>query len=201
MGLSITHMEPMNSHTEGRSLLLEEESQWILAAQQDLRHFEPLYQRYYRPIYEYIYRRCDDKNTVADITAITFEKAMLSIGKFKIQGFPFGSWLYRIAASELGNYYRQQKKERKIWVQTEGVQEIAMEIESKLADEDNLKQLLRALEHLKPDDVEIIVMRYFEKRSFTEIAGYMDTNESNARVRLHRILGRLKDAFNKEGRA
>lgn len=126
---------------------------------------------------------------------------MINIGKFKIQGFPFGSWLYRIAASEIGNYYRSKKKDRKVWVQTEGIKDIADEFESKLADEDNLHSLLKAMEHLKHDDIELIVMRYFEKRNFSEIAGFLETNESNARVKLHRVLGKLKDAFMKERKA
>jgi RNA polymerase sigma-70 factor (ECF subfamily) len=193
-------MEAFGAQLETKKLQIAEESEWVLAAQQDLKNFEPLYKRYYEPIYEYVYRRCDDSDSCVDITAVVFEKAMLNIGKFKIQGFPFGSWLYRIAASEIGNYYRLKKKERKVYVQTDGIRDIAQEFESGLADEDNLHTLLRAMEHMKPEDLELIVMRYFEKRNFTEIAGILETNESNARVKLHRVLGRLKEAFVKEGR-
>lgn len=200
MGTIITHIDHFSGPSESRTLRIAEESEWILAAKKDLSAFEPLYTRYYKPIYEYIYRRCDDKDACLDITAITFEKAMLNIGKFKLQGFPFGSWLFRIAASEIGNYYRKENKERKIYVKTEGIRDIAQEFESKLADEENIQTLLRAMEKMKPDDLELIVMRYFEKRSFTDIAGFIDTNESNARVRLHRILGRLKDAFKEESK-
>lgn len=200
MGSFITHIENLGTQTDTRKLLVAEEAEWIVAAQNNLSSFEPLYNRYYKPIYEYIYRRCDDADSCIDITAITFEKAMLNIKKFKLQGFPFGSWLYRIAASELGNYYRRQKKERKVWVQTDGIKDIADEFESTLADEDNLQKLLYAMEQLKPEDLELVVMRYFEKRNFTEIAGFLDTNESNARVKLHRIIGKLKTEFMKGGK-
>lgn len=198
MGTFLTHIEGLHTAVEAKKVQLEEEARWILAAQDDLKNFEPLYKKYYNPIYEFIYRRCDDSESVIDITSVVFEKAMLNIRKFKIQGFPFGSWLYRIAASEIGNFYRHKKKERKVWVQTEGIQDIAHEAESTLADEDNLHVLLHAMEKMKPEDLELIVMRYFEKRNFTEIAGILDTTESNTRVRLHRVLGKLKDAFRKE---
>jgi RNA polymerase sigma-70 factor, ECF subfamily len=194
-----THIDANNAElTEKRQQVLEQESQWILAAQQDLRHFEPLYKKYYQPIYEFVYRRCDDAESCLDITSLIFEKAMLNIGKFKIQGFPFGSWLYRIASSEIGNYYRKQKKERKVWVRTDGLQDMAQELESKYDDEENVQILLKAMECLKPEEIELIVMRYFEKRSFGEIANITDSTESNARVKTHRTMQRLREFFNKE---
>lgn len=193
-------MEARAELTEHRQQILEQESQWILAAQNDLKHFEPLYKKYHQPIYEFIYRRCDDAESCLDITSLVFEKAMLNIGKFKIQGFPFGSWLYRIASSEIGNYYRKQKKERKVWVRTEGLQDIAQELESKYDDEENIHTLLKAMEHLKPDEMELIVMRYFEKRSFSEIGTILDTTEANARVKIHRVMQRVREAFMKEAK-
>ncbi len=193
-------MEARAELTEHRQQILEEESQWILAAQNDLKHFEPLYKKYHKPIYEFIYRRCDDAESCLDITSLVFEKAMLNIGKFKIQGFPFGSWLYRIASSEIGNYYRKQKKERKVWVRTEGLQDIVQEIESKYDDEENIHTLLKAMEHLKPDEMELIVMRYFEKRNFSEIGTILDTTEANARVKIHRVMQRVREAFMKEAK-
>jgi len=200
LGTLLTHIDTLHSGLDTKKVQLEEEAEWIMAAQQDLQFFEPLYKRYYGPIYEFIYRRCADADSCVDITSVVFEKAMLNIRKFRLQGFPFGSWLYRIASSEVGNYYRLKKKERKVWVQTDGIKDIAHEVESKLADEDNLHLLLHAMEQLKPEDLELVVMRYFEKRNFTEIAGILDTTESNTRVRLHRVLGKLKDTFKKEAR-
>lgn len=188
----------MEAYSATRKLQVAEETEWILEAKKDLKFFEPLYKKYYAPIFEYIYRRCDDAEACGDIVSTVFEKAMLNLGKYKMQGFPFGSWLYRIAASEIGNYYRQKKKERKVYVQTDGIRDIAQEFESELADEENLQTLLSAMEYLKPADLELIVMRYFEKRGISEIAGILETTESNARVKLHRVTGRLKEAFIKE---
>lgn len=198
MGVFVPHIDSFNSAAESKQMQLAEETAWIINAQKDLTQFEPLYKRYYRPIFEYVYRRCDDHDASVDVTSVVFEKAMINLHKFKLQGYPFGSWLYRIAASEIGNYYRNKKKERKVWVQTDGIRDIAQEFESKLADEDNLQILLRAMEHLKTEDMELVVMRFFEKRSMTEISGILDTTESNARVKLHRVIGRLRAAFEKE---
>lgn len=200
MTILLGHIETSAEAGSQRQVMLEQEARWIMAAQQDIRDFQPLYQKYYEPIYEFIYRRCDDKEACLDLTSVVFEKAMVNIGKFKLQGFPFGSWLYRIASSEIGNYYRKQKKERKVWVRTEGIEEIAQELESTQPHEENLQILLRAMESLKPDDVELIVMRFFEKRSFAEIGTITDNTESNARVRIHRILQKMRDHFRKGGR-
>jgi len=198
LAILLTHMEARGEISDTRQVILEQEVQWIHAAQRNLKHFEPLYTKYYRSIYEFIYRRVEDAENCLDITSLVFEKAMLNIGKFKIQGFPFGSWLYRIASSEIGNYYRKQKKDRKVWVRTEGLIEIAQEIESHYANEDNIQILLKTLEHVAPEDMEIIVMRYFEKRSFAEIGGILDCTEANARVKIHRLMQKLRENFKKE---
>ena len=41
-------------------------------------------------------------------------------------------------------------------------------------------------------DLEIVELRFFEKRPFAEIANILDITESNAKVRTYRVLERLK---------
>ena len=52
--------------------------------------------------------------------------------------------------------------------------------------------MLGALENLKGDDMQLIEMRFFEQRSFKEIAEILGMTENNAKVKVHRILERLK---------
>ncbi len=54
------------------------------------------------------------------------------------------------------------------------------------------RKMLGALENLKGDDMQLIEMRFFEQRSFKEIADILGMTENNAKVKVHRILERLK---------
>jgi RNA polymerase sigma-70 factor, ECF subfamily len=52
--------------------------------------------------------------------------------------------------------------------------------------------LFKALQALSEDDMELINMRFFEKRSFKEIGEILDMNESACKMKVYRILEKLK---------
>ncbi len=52
-----------------------EETAMVLLAQRDLRAFEPVYRRYYRPIIRYCFRRLGEGEAAAGATSQTFARA------------------------------------------------------------------------------------------------------------------------------
>jgi RNA polymerase sigma-70 factor (ECF subfamily) len=58
------------------------------------------------------------------------------------------------------------------------------------------QSLANALKKLKKADMEIIEMRFFEKRSFKEIGDILNVTENNAKVKMFRIIRRLKKNMN-----
>jgi RNA polymerase sigma-70 factor, ECF subfamily len=52
--------------------------------------------------------------------------------------------------------------------------------------------MLQSLDTLKEDDLQLIELRFFEQRSFKEVAEIVGITENNAKVKVHRILERLK---------
>ena len=47
------------------------------------------------------------RDLAEDITASTFERAYRTLDRFEWRGGGFGAWLFRIAANELADHYRQ----------------------------------------------------------------------------------------------
>ena len=45
---------------------------------------------------------------------------------------------------------------------------------------------------LEDQELELIELRYFEKRRFKEISQILNISESNAKVRIHRIVAKIK---------
>jgi RNA polymerase sigma-70 factor (ECF subfamily) len=61
----------------------------------------------------------------------------------------------------------------------------------------NRSKLLSVLTRLKADQLELIEMRFFEKRSFREIGDLLEMTENNAKVKTFRAVNKLKQLFNK----
>lgn len=180
--------------TDKRTISQEDlQAEWIdiQAAQQDPAHFRPLYQRYYEPIFRFIFRRTADEALSADICSQVFLKAMQRIGGYRYQGVPFSAWLFRIASNEVAQHFRQTNKKRVVSVETERLPEM---IDTDDTDDFPALQnaLVQALDQLKDSDLQLIEMRFFEHRPFKEIAEILEISESNAKVRTYRILERIK---------
>lgn len=170
---------------------INEEMELVKAAQKDPRCFEPLYTRYYKTIAAYVYHRLDSKEEAFELTSQVFYKALENISKYKAQGVPFSAWLFRIASNELNLFFRKNKLARLVDIDTQGAMDLIGSVEetaSSVQDE----QLFAALQHLEEEEMELIDMRFFEKRSFKEICDITGMNESACKMRVYRILEKLK---------
>ncbi len=187
-----TYQMQQPSYT-ARSADVSEEQAWVMAAQQDSRKFEPLYNRYYEAIYRFVYQRVNDKHATSDITSEVFIKALSSLSSFSNQGIPFSSWLFRITRNMLIDRFRKGKNHRVINVETSALAGMAEEAEVSNVDEGKMNRMLQCLENLADEDMQLIEMRYFEKRSFKEIGEILDITENNAKVKTYRILDKMKN--------
>ena len=179
-------------HQSQKQLLSENDI--VEAAKKDPKQFEALYKKYYEQIFRYIHQRMDDKEMAFDITSQVFLKAMINLPKYKYKGVPFSSWLYRIAMSEVYQSFKDKKSTRTVNVDTSNVEDIIDEVE-----QDNTGEMRQALIEVIGDlpeiELQIIEMRYFEKRSYREIGDILGITENNAKVRAYRIVEKLKKRF------
>ena len=166
----------------------------IEAAKRDAGNFAPLYNKYYKQIFLYVYQRMNDKETAFDVTSQVFLKALTNLMKYEFKGVPFGSWLYRIAHSEIMQSFRDKKAERTINVDVSDFKNLFEEIEESYYDEYQEK-VIQLIKKLPEEDIQLIEMRFFEKRPFKEIAEILMLTETNAKLKLYRILERLKKAI------
>jgi RNA polymerase sigma-70 factor (ECF subfamily) len=175
-----------------------EEFSQIKKAQEDISFFEPLYNKYYLPIFYFLSKRTFNKELAGEITSEVFLKAMENLKKYKFQGLPFAPWLYRIALNTLNERYRKSTAFRVIDVSSSQLEEIAHELESTEKEEleERMEQMQHILTQLDADEILMIEMRYFEKRRFKEIAEILDITEESARVKSHRIMQKMKGMLN-----
>lgn len=204
MSLSVTFGDAMGYSTKKAHSLTNRENidpeilkeeQVIEASKKDIGQFEYLYNKYYEPIFRYVYHRTGDEHESADIASKIFMNAMNGLNKYECRGLPFGAWLFRIAANETKKHFRGKKTvvlyldEQKLgdlW----DCGEIAETGEKE-------KILRKMIDHLSDEEVAILQLKYFEEKNFKEIALLLDKKESAVKMKMYRSLNKLKLLYEK----
>ena len=175
---------------------LEDEMRQIEIAKKDPRQFAPLYKKYHEAIFRYVYKRVDEEEAAYDITSSVFVKALASLPRYEFRGVPFSSWLFRIAKSELYQSFRDKKAQRTVSLDSVTIVQFIDELNEDFSEEQRTT-LINSLKLLKDHQLQLIEMRFFEKRSFKEIGEIVGLTENNAKVKTFRALVKLKEIFNR----
>ena len=142
----------------------------------------------------FIFKKLQDEDITGEVCSLTFLKAMSNLEKYEDRGFPFSSWLYRIASNEVNQYFRKNKKNITVEVNEHSLTEIVeeLDIENK---EEQIALVLKAIEELPLEKSQLIELRYFEELSFKEIASIFAITEANAKMRIYRIIETIKKSI------
>ena len=135
-------------------------------------------------------RRAGDRDLTSDLVQETFLKAMLALPRYQERGLPFRAWLYRIALNELRMHWRKRK---------DVLMDLGWAEVKPLADECGMVQqeaemqlIATGLGRLKPQQAELIELRYFDGLSFAELGQVLGIGEDAAKMRTHRVLAQLR---------
>ncbi len=177
------------------------EQQIIEYAKTNPKYFGILYEKYFSAIFKFTYKRLASKEEAADITSVVFLKAMQHISSYKDTGFPFSSWLYRIATNELNMMFRKNKTQRIVSVHDMDlfslIKQMGVHItEDEIEREEIIEKILQYLQELDEADLFLIEMRFFENKSFKEICDILNISEGNAKMKVYRILDKIRLKLN-----
>lgn len=170
---------------------LEDEKWLIEKAQANPKDFEPLYNQYFEKIFRFVYQRMENKVEASDITSQVFMKALVNINNFRHRTVPFSAWLFRIAINEVSSFYSNSKKNRQVNIETAQLNNFFEEPNPDLKEE-RIEIITENLKQLSGDDLMLVEMRFFENRSFKEIADIMGITENNAKVKVYRVIDKMK---------
>lgn len=153
--------------------------------------FNFLLDLYWNDVYGFQLKKLHNEYEAEDITIQTFSRAFNKIDTFD-ENYSFSTWL--IAISKNIHVDQIRKKKASIRSQTtshdeEHFHQIIDEtpsIEDKLIKEQHLEQLLADIKQLKPHYQEVINLRFFQEKSYKEIARSLDEPMNNVKVKLLR---------------
>lgn len=150
-----------------------------------------LLDRFWNEVYAFQLKRTRNEYSAEEITIQTFSRAFDRLETFD-EAYSFKTWLITISKNIHIDLIR--KKNASIQSKTadqedEQVYRIPDEtpsIEDSLIKEQNLAQLLRDIKQLNPSYQQVINLRYFQEKSYKEIAIHLDESMSNVKVKLLR---------------
>lgn len=175
---------------------LKAELALIESAKAEPAKFGVLYERYYRQVFVFVFRRTGNEEVTGDIVSNTFLKAMLSLQKYVYKGVPFSAWLFRIAINEVNMFFRKTDRERAVSLDRADLGTMIAET-GETDSQENQVLLMKAMSTLAPEEMQLLELRFFEKRAFAEVGEILGITENNAKVRTYRILDRLKQVLTK----
>ncbi|HYG18990.1 MAG TPA: sigma-70 family RNA polymerase sigma factor [Ohtaekwangia sp.] len=174
---------------------IQQEYRILERSKKDPRVFGELYEKYFDRIFNFIYRQTDDEDLTADLCSQAFLSVLKNVDRYQFRGVPFSAWLYKIAGNEVNKYYRKRKNSKIFSIEEVKVREL-IEQANEDWDEEMIQQLLRYLNELPTDMLEVLHLRFFEEKDFKEISFILDISESGAKMRTYRALDRLRKKFN-----
>jgi len=174
---------------------LDIEREKVIRAKQDLKEFDYLYRKYFPIMNNFVFHRVNNEADRHEIVSNVFFKAMKKLALFRFMDShkcSFSSWLYRIAVNEINQFYRNRKRSDKIVDMYKFNQVDGMEMSISY-------ELVRTKLHdFKPEDQNLIALKYFEKLSYKELGEIYKKSEGAMKVKMHRLMGRLRDGIEKE---
>ncbi len=188
------------SYEAGNSGETGAERELIEQARSDPQAFGRLYEANYTRILNYIYGRTLNVDVAEALTSNTFFRALRGLPGYRRRA-PFRAWLYRIATNEIKTHRRSQRRRRAAeqaprW--QEELQRIyfsASEIETKEEHEEKMQQYSRLHQSLAalPERYQtVLVLRYFEDLSYSDIGKALGKRIGTVKSLIHRGLKRLK---------
>ncbi len=167
------------------------------ATRGDREAFGQLYDLYLDRIYRYVYYRLGNVRDAEDLAEQVFLNAWRAMPRFRADETPVVAWLIRIAQNAVVDHLRTRRVGAPL--------DEEMVDQSRWADPVALAdlrctqgELRRAVLGLKPDQQQVILLRFIEDLSYPEVAAALGKSEGAVRVIQHRALAALREALSKE---
>ncbi|MBL7877178.1 MAG: sigma-70 family RNA polymerase sigma factor [Cyclobacteriaceae bacterium] len=174
---------------------IREELAIVERSKKDPQAFGKLYEKYFDRIFNFIFRQTDNEELTGDLCSQTFVNALHNLPKYEFRGFPFSAWLYKIAGNEVNKHYRKNKGKKIFSIEELKVREL-VEQATEDWDEELVGRLIKYMNELPTDMIQVLELRFFEDKDFREIAFILDMTESGAKMRTYRALDKLRTNFN-----
>jgi len=188
-------MAGMFTRGEQHSLMTDQEL--VAGAIADKQAFAAIVLRYEAPLLRYIIRLgCKDSFAAEDLLQEIFIKTYIHLNEYD-PFLQFSSWIYRIAHNEIVSYFRKEKRRPSVLSKDE----LLSLFENISDDGDQLthetlqhsaKEIQGALDRLEPKYRDVIVLKFFEEKSYEEISDILLIPQGTVATLINRSKKKIK---------
>jgi len=167
------------------------------ATMRDQSAFAELYNTYVDKIYKYVYYKVGNAADAEDLCEQVFLKAWEAIGRYKWCGYPFSSWLYKLAHNLVVDHYRTRRDPMPLNDLLYTPLEPA-DPENALHATLEAEEIRRAIAQLTGEQRQVIQLKFVEGYSNLEIAEMLNKKEGAIRALQYRALRSLQGILQSE---
>lgn len=170
----------------------------VMASQRgDADAFGKVYDRFVDPVYRYFHFRVG-KDDAEDLTELVFLKTWENIRKYKKGEYSFSSWIFRIAHNVVVDHYRSRRPTDEL---SEEVRDERREAVAPMAahlrfDREMLED---AMSELKDQYRQVLILKYMNDLSNSEIGFIMGRSQTALRILQFRALRALRRILESRG--
>ena len=159
--------------------------------------FAAIVNRYEAPLLRYISRLgCKDDAAAQDLLQEIFVKTFVHLNDYD-HSLQFSSWIYRIAHNEIVSYFRKERSRPSVLRRTEDYflfENIADDVG--LTDHNSQRhsvlEIQSAVSQLEPKYRDIIVLKFFEEKSYEEISDILQIPQGTVATLINRAKKKIK---------
>ncbi len=136
-------------------------------------------------LYKVAFCYVKNETMALDVVSEATFKAYINLHKLKNIDY-FDTWLMKIVINEALSLLKKQKR-------VIHIEDYKRDIE--MTHEDNIEEkvdLYKALDQLKKDDKEVLVLKYFADLTFSDISRIMNKSENTIKTKHYRALDKVK---------
>ncbi len=160
------------------------------------KQFGKLYDRHVDEIYRFVFLKVSTREIAQDIVSETFRKGWRVFKDDPEMENP-RAYLYKIARNLVIDHYRTKKEHVKSQEIIDELEDEREDLQKKAEERKDMALVKEAMEKLKGSYQDIIIYKYLEEMTNSEIAEIMDKSEGAVRVTAHRAVNALEKEIEK----
>ena len=167
----------------------------------ETRHFAELVQRYQDPVYGMTLRFIGSAVDAEDLAQEAFLRAYRGLEGFKGDS-RFSTWLYRITWNLCADWLRRNRRPGRAAMTIDdagGVPDGRVDVEEGYLAAEEKREVREALDRLDAKYRNVLILLYYQKLSYDQIADVLDVPLKTVETRLYRARKLLKETLQRAG--
>ena len=163
------------------------------------KEFCNIYDRYIASIYRFVFFKVSAQDIAEDITSETFLRGLKTYERKGGEIKNVRAFLYRIANNLVIDFYRTRGQA--IIVPTDDYKELAdlrSDLREKAVLNSDMEMIKAVLSSMRGDYQNIIILRFLDDMSISEIADILEKEKGAVRTMLHRAMKELNQEISKK---